>query len=326
MLLLLLTLQTSQALDYIEHPFDPEDVSECGIYPSCKQYGEGAWMILENCHRYINCTRPEAGGALVQHNMECPGDLVFDDEYKDCVDYNMATNCKNFQQVPCFYSCPRVYLDSIGGPADQYQERRIGCFRLSGTLFGGTMVHYQNENKQYLTPDSSSNPMMIHWIVSESPGAFNGGIRNKKFDYIKCPFDDWNDGWEVDTGLGNWVQDETMHVRCHKGDEGASTDMTPMVTTAAPTIAPPEPCKHDGPNLFEEDCSPDFLCCKWNVDEQEWMKTTCHCKNDNVFIEGMQTCTWPDFCEEKDDIFPNLRDDHYCDPADFLQSTTCEGA
>ena len=62
--------------------------------------------------------------------------------------------------------------------------------------------------------------------------AFN---RNVLFDYIRCPFDDWNqvridfwrknifvfEGWEVDTGLGHWVEDPTMRLRCHKGEEVA---------------------------------------------------------------------------------------------------------
>ena len=29
-----------------------------------------------------------------QYNMMCPGDLVYADEYGDCVDYDRATDCK----------------------------------------------------------------------------------------------------------------------------------------------------------------------------------------------------------------------------------------
>ena len=29
------------------------------------------------------------------------------------------------------------------------------------------------------------------------------------------------EGWEVDTGLGHWVEDPTMRLRCHKGEEVA---------------------------------------------------------------------------------------------------------
>lgn len=323
MLLLLLSLQatlTSQAnLPATKAPVQPYDESECGVYPSCSQYGVGVWQILEDCHRYINCTRPEGGGDLVQHNMECPGDLVFANEYNECVEWDKATECKTFQETPCLLSCPRVFLDSTG-PGQEYQERRTGCFRISGTLFGGTMVHYQNENRQYLTPDASSNPMSIHWIVSEGPGAFNGGIRNIRVDYIKCPFDDWNFGWEVDQGLGHWVEDETMRVRCHKGDEGASTDWTPVPTTGQPTSVPPSPCHHNGPNVVEN-CSPDFMCCNWDSLEKEWVEKTCHCLNDNVFDMDFETCSWPDFCGMKGHLPWEVRADHICD-----DGNTCDGA
>ena len=45
--------------------------------------------------RYINCTYDN--GELVQQNLECPGDLVYAEEYGKCVDYNMATECKVFK-------------------------------------------------------------------------------------------------------------------------------------------------------------------------------------------------------------------------------------
>ena len=46
--------------------------------------------------RYINCTF-DANGKLVQENLECPGDLVYTEEYGKCVDYNMAFECKLFK-------------------------------------------------------------------------------------------------------------------------------------------------------------------------------------------------------------------------------------
>merc|ERR1712243_135584 len=64
---------------------EPNVELECSIFPSCDQYGEGVWQILEDCHKYINCTRPVPGGPIVQHNMECPGHLVFANEYNECV-------------------------------------------------------------------------------------------------------------------------------------------------------------------------------------------------------------------------------------------------
>ena len=53
-----------------------EHEDDCGVYPPCKQYGSGAWEILEDCRRYINCTlNPD--GTYLQFNMMCPGDLVY---------------------------------------------------------------------------------------------------------------------------------------------------------------------------------------------------------------------------------------------------------
>ena len=43
--------------------------------------------------RYINCTLGP-GGQYTQYNMMCPGDLVYANEYRDCVDYDRATDCK----------------------------------------------------------------------------------------------------------------------------------------------------------------------------------------------------------------------------------------
>jgi len=293
--------------------YDAYDDASCGIYPSCHQYGEGLWEILEDCHRYVNCTRID--GEIKQQNMECPGDLVFANEYGECVEYDKATQCKVFQETPCLFSCPRVYLGSTG-PALDNQERRIGCFRISGTIFGGTMVHYQNQNGQYLTPDSMSNPLSIHWLVSESPGAFNGGIKNTKFDYVRCPYDGWNQGWEVDVGGGHWAADDTMVVRCHKGDEGASTDAPPVTQTTIQPTAPPQNCHKDGANAIDE-CTKDFLCCHYDNSNSAWEETACSCNNDNVFIQEFNMCTWPDVCFNKDITLPGM--------LGMVQDYTCDG-
>merc|ERR1711915_52699 len=305
------------------------DGDDCGIYPPCHQYGEGVWQILEDCRRYINCTR-QPDGQLTQQNMMCPGDLVFTNEYHEkpgegeCVDYDRATECKVFQETPCLFSCPRVYLSS-NGPAFDSQYRRIGCFRISGGLFGNTMVHFQNQNGQYLTPDSMSTPFSIKWIVSESPMAFNGGIKNSKFDYIHFPFDGWNQGWEADVGGGHWAADNTMKVTCHRGDEGASTDAPPVTQTTTEQTAPPQNCYKDGPNAIS-DCSEDFICCKFNNADHSWKETSCKCNNGNVFVQDFDICTWPDIagCTYKRETWGfdlELRNDDYtCDGG-----VKCEG-
>ena len=58
---------------------DHED--NCGLFPPCQQLGEGSWQILENCHFYVECRR-QPDGSYIQHNMECPGDLWFDEVKK----------------------------------------------------------------------------------------------------------------------------------------------------------------------------------------------------------------------------------------------------
>ena len=74
---------------------DHED--DCGVYPPCRQFGEGAWQILENCNRYINCSL-QSDGTFVQHNMQCRDNLVFDNDHNECVDPDRSYACKHFQQ------------------------------------------------------------------------------------------------------------------------------------------------------------------------------------------------------------------------------------
>jgi len=303
-----------------QHPRCGE--SECGLYPSCGSYSPGQWEILEDCHRYINCTRDPDSGQMLQENLECPGDLVFANEYGDpnvpgtgqCVDYDMATACKTFNQpsTPCLYSCPRIMLESTGIAATE-QPRRIGCFRIAGTLFGGQGVFYQNENGQYLTPDASSNPTTFHWIISEAPGAFNGGIRNILFDYLRCPFDGWNDGWEVDTGLGHWAADPSMRLTCHRGEEDVCTSNHPVVSQE-PTTHPVSPCHKEGPIPGDGgDCSQEFTCCRWQ--DEAWAEATCSCKSGNVFSSDFEICTNADLClvQKLSDLGGEHRADHTCE-------------
>jgi len=326
----------------------------CGIYPSCWQYGAGTWQILEDCSKYIRCHFEN--GDLVQENLECPGDLVYAEEYGECVEWDKATECKVFQETPCFYSCPRVYLDS-SGYAQEYQENRIGCFRLTGTMLG-IMPYYQNMNGQYLAPDSQSNQLVIHWLVGERYGAFNGGIRNKKYDYIRCPFTKWNEGWQVDKGQGHWVEDTTMTATCYSGDEDRTTSgptpssatttpnpattsssTTTMTTTATTTMrttvtttktttaanttptTQPSVCHKEGPNMVDR-CMVDFNCCHWVASSNTWQVKKCTCHQDLVFSEDFEICTWPDMegCTKESDtpsFMEMTRLDHTCEDGSY---------
>ena len=114
LLLLSTSLKPSSTSSVMVSQYSGEHEDDCGIYPPCKQFGSGSWEILEDCHRYINCTlNPD--GTYTQFNMMCPGDLVFANEYNDCVEYDKATACKVFQaETPCLRSCPRYYMASTG--------------------------------------------------------------------------------------------------------------------------------------------------------------------------------------------------------------------
>lgn len=297
--------------------YGDNEEDECGIYPSCSQYGPGQWQILEDCHKYIECSIEN--GEMIQKNLECPDDLVFTNEYGKCVPWDMATQCKVFQETPCLFSCPRVLLQSTGS-ALTYQSRRIGCFRISGTMFGGTLVHYQNKNSQYLAPDSTATPLSIHWLVSESYGAFNGGIRNRKFDYIRCPFTGWNSGWQVDMGSGTWTEDTTMTLTCFMGDDTASSSTSPAsssTTSPATTTAESGSCHKDGCNEVGH-CQKEFTCCTWNSGNSSWTKKTCTCNDDFLFSEDFGMCTVPDGCIRSGNGTLKLsadltRADHTCD-------------
>jgi len=302
-------LMLSKSLALMEH----ED--GCGIYPSCKQYGQGQWEILEDCKKYIRCTLEN--GEFIQENLECPGDLVYAEEYGECVEYDKATQCKVFQDTPCFLQCPRVYLHSTG-TAIQYQEKATGCFRLRGQYFGGN-AFYQNMNGLYLSPDAYSTPVIVHWLISEVYGAQNGRIKNKKYEWARCPFDRWNAGWEVLKEAGIWAEDNTMTTTCLRGDEdiitttvgptttpGPTTQApttheptTPRPTTQAPTTTIPQTttttsggviCVREGPVMIDR-CMSDFKCCRWN---NGWDIVNCHCNNDFVYSEDVEYCTWAD--------------------------------
>lgn len=207
---------------------DHEDT--CGLFPPCRQLGEGTWQILEDCRYYVSCSL-QGDGSFLQHNLQCPGDLVYAEEYGECVDYNMAAECRMFEGVKCRDQCPRVLLSSTG-PGLSYQETSLGCFRLAGSREGNTLAVYQNMNHLYLTPDAGSDILHSSWIVSaESQNPISGFVKNTKYDYIQCPYDGWS-GWEVDTGSGNFVPDDSLATECHAGYEGGdTTDTTDTSTT-----------------------------------------------------------------------------------------------
>ena len=210
-------------------------------------------------------------------------------EYDDCVEYDKATDCKVFQsEVPCLGSCSRYFITS-SGPALENQEQSLGCYRLGGATVGNTLVWYQNMNRKYLSPDAISTILRKHWLIGDSINAFNGGIKNEKYDYVNCPYDNW-EGWEVDTGLGNFQEDVTMITKCHTGDEGAQTNTPPIPQPTESSTGPPQRCHRDGPNGLGH-CQEEFLCCQYSTTSQQWSERNCHCINDMVYDEVSTTTT-----------------------------------
>ena len=280
------SLSQASASAVVVEVISGEHEDDCGIYPPCKQFGEGCHEILEDCRRYINCTLATDTGHYTQYNMVCPGDLVYANEYSDCVEYDRATDCKVFQGTPCLNQCPRVMLESTGLALNN-KENLLGCFRLQGSKVGNTLVEYQNMNRFYLTPDAFSTVFISHWLISEQQNPINGGIKNEKYDYIHCPYDNW-DGWEVDSGHGTWEEDNTMKTTCHIGSESATTNLPPISTTpdGNPTN-PPVRCHRDGANGIGH-CLEEFICCK--AENGGWTETECHCLNDFVYDEVNTQC------------------------------------
>ena len=212
-------------------------------------------------------------------------------EYDDCVEYDKATDCKVFQsEVPCLGSCSRYFITS-SGPALENQEQSLGCYRLGGATVGNTLVWYQNMNRKYLSPDAISTILRKHWLIGDSINAFNGGIKNEKYDYVNCPYDNW-EGWEVDTGLGNFQEDVTMITKCHTGDEGAQTNTPPIPQPTESSTGPPQRCHRDGPNGLGH-CQEEFLCCEYSTTSQQWSDRKCHCINDMVYDEVSLTPSTP---------------------------------
>ena len=137
--------------------------------------------------------------------------------------------------MPCRSQCPRVYLQSTG-LALESKDRLLGCFRLMGSKLGDIFAYYQNMNKFFLTPDAVSTPFSFQWLISEQFNPFSGGIKNDHDPTVSCPHDGW-EGWEVDTGNGVWMADETLTSTCHYGDEGATTNATPPPPTSEGTTS-----------------------------------------------------------------------------------------
>ena len=99
-LLLLLHLDSLHGSSVLLEVISGDHEDTCGLFPPCRQLGEGTWQILEDCRYYVSCSL-QGDGSFLQHNLQCPGDLVYAEEYGECVDQNMALKCRVFEGVKC---------------------------------------------------------------------------------------------------------------------------------------------------------------------------------------------------------------------------------
>merc|ERR1712179_553203 len=86
--------------------------------------------------------------------------------------------------------CMEIIVESSGG-AQEHQPNRLGRFKRDGSLWENMVPFWTSDNKQHITPDPMSNPIIyfVKWVVSETVGGFNAGIMNDEYtDGINCPY------------------------------------------------------------------------------------------------------------------------------------------
>ena len=198
----------------------------CSIYPSCSNYGAGTHQILENCRKYFECERRE-DGSFIQRNMECPENEVFTNVLGKCGYPNLATECKEFQNLKCKEECPRIHFSSTG-LSSTTQPESLGCFRLKGSKDLNRAAYYENSHKLTLTPFPTN--IWISWhITGNTKCPYSGRLVNEQDKYVQCPRSNWR-GWEVRTG-GGLVIDEDIVTRCLSGDSEIETPSSSSVTS-----------------------------------------------------------------------------------------------
>jgi len=112
--------------------------------------------------------------------------------------------------------CMEITVESSGG-AQEHQPNRLGRFKRDGSLWENMVPFWTSDNKQHITPDPMSNPIIyfVKWVVSETVGGFNAGIMNDEYtDGINCPYE-IPDQWQYQYDR-QWFVDPTLRVRCSK--------------------------------------------------------------------------------------------------------------
>jgi len=122
---------------------------------------------------------------------------------------------KNVRTAFCD-DCMEITVSSNGG-AQEHQPNRLGRFTRDGSLWENMVPFWTADNKQHITPDPMSNPVIyfLKWVVSETVGGFNGGIMNDDYtDGIICPYE-IPDQWQYEYDR-QWFVDPTLRFVCTK--------------------------------------------------------------------------------------------------------------
>merc|ERR1712119_11262 len=110
--------------------------------------------------------------------------------------------------------CMEITVESSGGAAE-HQSNRLGKFQRDGSLWEGMVPFWTAANKQHITPDPMSNPIIYYlkWVISETVGGFNAGIMNDEYTYdVHCPYE-IPDQWQYEYDR-QWFIDPTLRFRC----------------------------------------------------------------------------------------------------------------
>merc|ERR1712154_721475 len=98
--------------------------------------------------------------------------------------------------------------------ASTKQAGQVLCCRVS---LGDMVPFWMAENRQFITPDPNSNPILYYmkWEISESVGGLNAGVMNDAYTSgINCPYE-IPDQWKY-LFIANWYVDPTLRFTCTK--------------------------------------------------------------------------------------------------------------
>ena len=130
--------------------------------------------------------------------------------------------------------CMEITVTSSGG-TQEHQPNRLGKYSVAGSLWENMVPFWMAENRQFITPDPNSNPILYYmkWEISESVGGLNAGrnlifcsmvslssvcpvgVMNDAYTSgINCPYE-IPDQWKY-LFIADWYVDPTLRFTCTK--------------------------------------------------------------------------------------------------------------